>query len=72
MGIAHADEPQEEIMMATRVRITIEYDLDLEPDTIATPEILAQELHHWVTGQVEVADVVACEGSDALTIAIVP
>lgn len=60
-----------EMNMATRVRVTIEYDLDLEQDAVATPEILAKELQDWIDGHVEVADVVVCEGVEAVTISVV-
>lgn len=57
--------------MATRVRITIEYDLDLEADAVATPEILQAEALAWINGELDVNDVIACEGPEAFRLEVV-
>lgn len=58
--------------MSNRIRIIIEYDLDLEPGQDPTPSELAYEVEAWTTAGVEYPDLVGGLADPTIKVEVVP
>lgn len=53
---------------AMRVRLVVEYDLDLEPGTEVTDEMLTNEHRDWMEGSINVQDVMGSDCNPKFTL----
>lgn len=58
--------------MGNRIRIIIEYDLDLDFESDPTPSELANEVEAWTAGNVEYPDLVGALANPSLKVEVVP
>lgn len=53
-----------------KIRLTIEYDLDVEEGTVVTQDMLQAEALAWIQEAVSLRDVLAVEGPQAFTLTL--